>query len=697
MTTGGAIRRETNSERPARASVRVASDAIIALAAAFAAAALFVGVVPLATQTLMAIIVTALLIVLALVVAGAYRHEDAPLQDAALRLAAACAGAAGLLSLGSLASGANVFAPPVSLMAVSLAFPLLLFARSWKPARRRAAKAAGASRTIVVGARDAARAVIRLIDQRESLPFEIVGCVDDDPGARTVEGVRVLGKPADLGWLIDANGIDTIIVAATSERRRLVKLVMAACANASGRRPAVKVLPHLDQLLTGKVEYSPVRDVRLEDLLQRDPVEVDPWRVAPHLENRVVLVTGAGGSIGSELCRQISRFNPKLLVLVGHGENSLVAIDQELRTELGFAKTEVALADVADGFRIRSIFSQYRPHIVFHAAAHKHVPILESNVCEAVRNNVFGTHAVALAAAAAGVAKFVMISTDKAVNPTSVMGATKRVAELICQSFERRTGTEFVSVRFGNVLGSRGSVIDVFKKQIELGGPLTVTHPDMMRYFMTIPEAVALVLDATAIGRDGKVCVLDMGKPVSVVELAENLVRLCGLRPYDDVDIVFTGIRPGEKLREEILTSHELDNPDEHPSEDPGAHERLFVAQQERIVYEKLVGILTDLEVAVRMPDPQAVIGTLRRLVPSFMPGEHLRADMGEAVADMTPYRPETEVLAPLDGEADTNEEATAAQQQVQTQRANVVSLEEALAARSAGIDASDQAEVGRP
>ncbi|HET9342628.1 MAG TPA: nucleoside-diphosphate sugar epimerase/dehydratase [Candidatus Eremiobacteraceae bacterium] len=695
VTTGGAIRHEPSTDRPARESVRVASDALIALVAALAAAALSVGLVPLQTQTVLSIVVTASLIVLALVITGNYRHQGAQLQEAALRLAAACALAAGALALFSLVANANVFAPQVSVTAASLAFPMLLFARLWNRVRRRSVKAPGASRTIVVGARDAARAVIRLLDQRESLPFDVVGCVDDDVATRSVEGVPVLGKPADLGALIDAHSIETIIVAATSARRRLVKIVMAACANAGGRRPAVKVLPHLDQLLTGRVEYSPVRDVRLEDLLQRDPVEVDPSRVAPHLENRVVLVTGAGGSIGSELCRQISRFNPKLLVLVGHGENSLVAIDQELRTELGFTKTEVALADVADGFRVRSIFSQYRPHIVFHAAAHKHVPILESNVCEAVRNNVFGTHAVALAAAAAGVAKFVMISTDKAVNPTSVMGATKRVAELICQSFERRTGTEFVSVRFGNVLGSRGSVIDVFKKQIEMGGPLTVTHPDMVRYFMTIPEAVALVLDATAIGRDGQVCVLDMGKPVSVVELAENLVRLCGLRPYDDVDIVFTGIRPGEKLREEILTSHELDNPDEHPSDDPTAHERLFVAQQERVVYEKLVGILTDLEVAVRTPDAQTVIATLRRLVPSFVPGDHLRGDDAESATHVTPLDA-AGPLAPPPGEADTIGEAPE-QAPVQAQRANVVSLEEALAARSAGIDASDQAEVGRP
>lgn len=694
---GGAIRRDHGSDRLARVSVRVASDAGLCVVAALATAALFVGLVPLRPETLMAVVVTASTIVLALVAVGTYRHPGAQAPEAALRLATACAAAAAALSLIALAEGANVFAPPVSIAAVCFAFPLLLFARLWRPARRRPTKA-GASRAIVVGARDAARAVIRLIDVRESLPYQVVGCVDDDDALRIVEGVPVLGRPADLAKLIDEHRVDTVIVAATSERRRLVKLVMAACANATGRRPAVKVLPHLDQLLTGKVEYSPVRDVRLEDLLQRDAVEVDSSRVAPHLENRVVLVTGAGGSIGSELCRQISRFNPKLLVLVGHGENSLVAIDQELRTELGFTKTEVALADVADGFRIRSIFSQYRPHIVFHAAAHKHVPILESNVCEAVRNNVFGTHAVALAAAAAGVAKFVMISTDKAVKPTSVMGATKRVAELICQSFERRTGTEFVSVRFGNVLGSRGSVIDVFKKQIEMGGPLTVTHPDMMRYFMTIPEAVALVLDATAIGRDGQVCVLDMGKPVSVVELAENLVRLCGLRPYDDVDIVFTGIRPGEKLREEILTSHELDNPDAHPSEDPAAHQRLFVAQQERIVYERLVGILNDLEVAVRTPDPKTVIATLRRLVPSFTPGEHLKGTASDEAALAASAGDRGGALAAADGHADTMEEPPQAAPSIAlAQRANVVSLEQALAARSAGIDASDQAEVGRP
>ncbi len=538
--------------------------------------------------------------------------------------------------------------------------------------------------------------MIRLVGQRESLPFHIVGCVDDDDEVRSVEGTPVLGRTSDIPRLIAKHGIDTIIIAATSARPRLIKQVMAHCAAVpGGRQPAIKVLPHLDQLLTGQVKYSPVRDVRLEDLLLRDPVEVDLSLVAPHLENRVVLVTGAGGSIGSELCRQISRFNPRKLLLVGHGENSLFAIEQELRADLGFTKTEIVLADVADGFRVRSVFSEHRPHIVFHAAAHKHVPILETNVCEAVRNNVFGTHAVALAAAAAGVAKFVMISTDKAVNPTSVMGATKRVAELVCQSFERRTGTEFVSVRFGNVLGSRGSVLDVFKKQIEAGGPLTVTHPDMVRYFMTIPEAVALVLEATAIGRDGQVFVLDMGKPVSVVELAENLVRLCGLRPYEDVDIVFTGIRPGEKLREEILTSHELDNPNAHAAENPTVHERLFVAQQERIVYERLVDELAGLEVAVRTPDADAVVATLRRMVPSFQPGAHLQQAAAEEEQALEPSTPEASAPALAHTASDQHAEPSPAV--VMPERDNVVSLEDAKAARGAAKDASSQAEVGTP
>jgi FlaA1/EpsC-like NDP-sugar epimerase len=678
--SGGGARRQWDSRRLARVSVRVVFDAVLVFIAFTVAGFLSGGAVSaLAPAAASASAVSAAALVLALVASGAYRPGRVDFSEHAARTAGGAALGAAALTAIELLHGQNVPTVATTIVGASFAFPMLLFSRISRA--KRPHKADGASPTIVVGVRDAARAVIRLVQQRRDLPFDIIGCVDDAANVRKVEGVPVLGVTRDLPRLIVKHNVETIIVAATSAQPRLVKQVLSECAAATdGKPPVVKVLPHLDQLLTGQVKYSPVRDVRLEDLLLRDPVTVDLTLVAPHLENRVVLVTGAGGSIGSELCRQISRFNPKLLVLVGHGENSLFAIEHELRADLGFTKTRIVLADVADGFRVRSVFSQFRPHIVFHAAAHKHVPILESNVCEAVRNNVFGTHAVALAAAAAGVAKFVMISTDKAVNPTSIMGATKRVAELICQSFERRTGTEFVSVRFGNVLGSRGSVIDVFKRQIEAGGPLTVTHPEMVRFFMTIPEAVALVLQATSIGRDGQVFVLDMGKPVSVVELAENLVRLCGLRPYEDVEIVFTGIRPGEKLREEILTPHELDNPTVHSGENPTAHERLFVAQQERIVYERLVGILNDLEIAVRTPSPEAVVNTMRRLVPTFQPGAHLQNGDAE-VAASEPLEPPFDLTEELPAESAVLE--------------NVVRLEDAIAARGAAIDASNQAEVG--
>jgi FlaA1/EpsC-like NDP-sugar epimerase len=684
----GAPRRRLESNRLARVSVRVAFDALFALAALVAAVALGRGpVAPFAWRQMEpALGIAAGTLVLGLALAGVYGGRRLEFAALAMRIGLATAAGAAALVLLSLVFQSVAPAAAQSLTAAGFTFPLFLLSRAgWRT--RRSRKGRAGSPTIVVGSRDAAKAVIKLVSQRDDLPFDIVGCVDDD-GVRSVEGIPLLGTLEDLPAIVDRRGIEVVIVAATVTQPRLVKQVMSSCApGPHGRAPIVKVLPQLDQLLTGQASYSPVRDVRLDDLLLREPVKVDFTLIAPHLENRVVLVTGAGGSIGSELCRQISRFKPKLLVLLGHGENSLFAIERELRADLGFDRTEIVLADVADGFRVRHVFSQYRPHIVFHAAAHKHVPILETNVCEAVRNNVFGTHAVALAAAAAGVAKFVMISTDKAVNPISVMGATKRLAELICQSFERRTGTEFVSVRFGNVLGSRGSVIDVFKKQIEAGGPLTVTHPEMVRYFMTIQEAVALVLEATAIGRDGQVFVLDMGRPVSVVELAENLVRLCGLRPHEDVEIVFTGIRPGEKLREEILTSHELDNPTYHSDGSPTAHERLFVAQQERIEYERLVDILAELEVAVRTPDEPAVVQTLCRLVPTFQPGAHLQSEIAQSLQ------------APRNGEAaNAAVEAAAEEESAQTAAfENVVLLEDALAARSAAVDASSEAGVATP
>ena len=354
----------------------------------------------------------------------------------------------------------------------------------------------------------------------------------------------------------------------------------------------------------------PTRDIRLEDVLGREPVVVDMGALRPHLEDQVVLVTGAGGSIGSELCRQIVTFDPKLLILLGHGENSLFGIDQELRRTYNFTRTKVILADVADAWAIRSVFGRYAPRVVFHAAAHKHVPIVEDNICEAVRNNVFGTHTVALAAAATGVAKMVLLSTDKAVNPSSVMGLTKRMAELVCQSFAGGSATEFVSVRFGNVLGSRGSVVPLFKPQVASGGPVTITHRDMKRYFMRIPEAVSLVLQAMSMGRDGEVFVLDMGHPIRILDLAESVIRLCGFTPYPDIDIVETQMRPGEKLFEEILTNRE--------DFTRTSHERLFIAKQDRIEYDRLGQEIDNLRRAVRTSDWRRALNIMREFVPEY-------------------------------------------------------------------------------
>lgn len=476
-----------------------------------------------------------------------------------------------------------------------------------------------AQRTIVVGSGKAAASFVRLIQENHNFLYTVVGCVDDDRLSRRVANKPILGNVDDLSQLISRHKVDCVIIAIPTASAQLVKRVMNGCvvgAGASRKPPAVKILPGVLELLNGRSKISRIRSVEPEDLLPRDPVKVDLAEIAPHVENQTILVTGAGGSIGSELCRQIVGLNPSLLLLLGHGENSLFAIDEELRLKLGFSRTKIVLADVADAARIRNVFSQYRPHVVFHAAAHKHVPIVEANVCEAVRNNILGTHVVALAAAAAGAAKFVLLSTDKAVNPTSVMGATKRLSEIISQSFANQTGTEFVTVRFGNVLESRGSVIPIFKKQIENGGPVTITHRDMQRYFMTIPEAVSLVMQAMAIGRDGQVLVLDMGRPVTILSLAETLITLSGLTPYRDISIVETGIRPGEKLFEEILTSHE--------GMSTTSHARLFIAQQERVAYETLALGLRALEAAIRSGDQKVVIEVLRNFVPTFQPGHHL-------------------------------------------------------------------------
>jgi FlaA1/EpsC-like NDP-sugar epimerase len=475
-----------------------------------------------------------------------------------------------------------------------------------------------AQRVIIVGVGLPAFSLIRAIQEDRDLAMSVVGCVDDG-GVRRVDGVPVVGAIEDLPALVKRLQIDSVIVAIPAASLQVINRIKRLCSSAHTQLsspPTVKVVPDAAELLSDRVTVSRIRDIRLEDVLAREPVVVDTAALRPYLEGQVVLVTGAGGSIGSELCRQIVAFEPRLLVLLGHGENSLFAIEQELRYRYGFTRSKMILADVADASAVRSVFGEYYPRIVFHAAAHKHVPIVEENICEAVRNNVLGTHTLALAASATGVAMFVLLSTDKAVNPTSVMGLTKRMAELICQSFAGGSATEFVSVRFGNVLGSRGSVIPTFKQQVAAGGPVTITHREMKRYFMTIPEAVSLVLQAMSMGRDGEVFVLDMGDPIRIIDLAESVIRLSGYTPYRDIDIVETSMRPGEKLFEEILTNRE--------DFTRTSHERLFIAKQDRVAYGDLGATIPRLQRAVRTSDWRAALSMMREFVPEFTPGPHL-------------------------------------------------------------------------
>ncbi|OAH54494.1 hypothetical protein AWH48_07805 [Domibacillus aminovorans] len=411
-------------------------------------------------------------------------------------------------------------------------------------------------RTMIVGAGSGGSMVVRQLLTNEA-EFEPILFVDDDPNKLRLEihGLTVEGTTRNIPLLVKEHDIDNIIIAIPSLKRQQINHIYEQCVKTDAK---AQIMPLIEDVITGKLSVKPLRDVAVEDLLGRDPIELDIESIAENITSKTVLVTGAGGSIGSEICRQISIFKPKKLVLVGHGENSIYQIDMEMRNSHGDSIEIVpVIADVQDRERMFDVLGTHRPDVVYHAAAHKHVPLMEYNPKEAVKNNIFGTKNTAEAAAAAGVKRFVLVSTDKAVNPTNVMGATKRVAEMVIQQLDRESETTFTAVRFGNVLGSRGSVIPLFKKQIEAGGPLTVTHEDMTRYFMTIPEASRLVIQSSALARGGEIFVLDMGEPVKIVDLARNLIRLSGYTE-DEIGIQFSGLRPGEKMFEELLNENEV-------------------------------------------------------------------------------------------------------------------------------------------
>ncbi len=409
---------------------------------------------------------------------------------------------------------------------------------------------------MVIGAGEAANLIIKEIVNSNFSTMVIKCIIDDDKGkwGKYIQGIKVVGGRDKIVECADIYDVDEIIVAMPSAPRTEIREILDICKDTNCK---LRSLPGMYQLVNGEVNVSKLRDVELEDLLGRDPISVDMDSILGYVQGKVVLVTGGGGSIGSELCRQIATHRPKQLVIVDIYENSVYDVQQELKQKYPELNLMVLIASVRNTNRMNYIFSKYKPDIVYHAAAHKHVPLMEDSPTEAIKNNVFGTFKTAQAAAMSGAQRFVMISTDKAVNPTNIMGASKRICEMIIQTFDKHYDTEFVAVRFGNVLGSNGSVIPLFRKQIAAGGPVTVTHPDIIRYFMTIPEAVSLVLQAGAYAKGGEIFVLDMGEPVKILSLAENLIKLSGYRVGEDIKIEFTGLRPGEKLYEELLMDEE--------------------------------------------------------------------------------------------------------------------------------------------
>jgi len=480
--------------------------------------------------------------------------------------------------------------------------------RHWRqPVRKRA---------LLVGAGDAGQMVARELTQRRDVGVDLVGFVDDDPqkAKLRIGNLTIFGSTSELPRLVDELFIDQVILAMPSAPASEIRRIVDICRNAEVE---TRILPGLFELIDGRVSINQLREVSLEDLLGREPVDLDNASIAEYIEGRTVLVTGAGGSIGSELCRQIMKFQPQKLLVLGKGENSIFNITQELKSKPEPVKLVPIIADIRDQVRMVNIFEKHRPQVVFHAAAHKHVPLMEENTSEAITNNILGTRTVAELSDRYNVATFVLVSSDKAVNPTSVMGATKRVAELVIQDLARRSKTKYVAVRFGNVLDSRGSVLPIWRSQIAAGGPVTITDPEMTRYFMLIPEAVQLITQAGALGSGGEIFVLDMGKPVKILDLAHDLIKLSGLRPNEDIKIEVVGLRPGEKLYEELLTAEE--------GLSQTSYQKIFVGKPqppEPDVLEKQLSILAE---ATRYDDETRIRQGLQFLVGGTLTGQQVQ------------------------------------------------------------------------
>lgn len=471
----------------------------------------------------------------------------------------------------------------------------------------------GGKPVLIIGAGDAGVLLMKELKNHFKGSINIIGFIDDNKYKHNLKvfGVPVLGGREVIPEIVKIHKIEEIIFAIPSASGKVINEFVKICQQTKAN---IKILPGMYELIEGKVSANQIREVQVEDLLGRELIKVDLEAVSQYLTGQVVLVTGAGGSIGSELCRQIVKFSPELLLLLDSCENNVYDIEMELRNANPTMKFCPLVKDVKDRAAIEQIFGKYKPKVVFHAAAYKHVPMMEYNPEEAIKNNVLGTYNVAQAADKFRARKFVLISTDKAVRPTSVMGASKRVAEMIIQYLDNISSTEFAAVRFGNVLGSRGSVVPLFKKQIKNRGPVTVTHPDMVRYFMTIPEAVQLVIEAGSMAKGGEIFILDMGEPVKILDLAETLIKLSGLEPYKDIDIIFSGMRPGEKLYEELLIAKE------HC--DSTTHQRIFVEKPNGLNFaliEETIGKLLTNELPRNEIEVEIF---LRKFIPEFRKGK---------------------------------------------------------------------------
>jgi len=464
-------------------------------------------------------------------------------------------------------------------------------------------------RTLIIGAGNAGEMIVREMQKDEKQRFKPVAFVDDDPDklGREILGIRVVNSTQSIAEVIKDLNIEFIIIAIPSASAKIIQRIVKDCEKL---HIPFQTLPGLNDIVEGRVTVEDLRSVALEDLLGRDPIVLNCCQISEELRNQVILVTGGGGSIGSELCRQIARFHPKLLLVIDHSEFNLYSITQELEKDFPKLNMIGLLNDVSDMHMMRRIFEMYHPQIIFHAAAYKHVPMLEEQLLSATKNNVLGVYRLVHLASEYCVNKFIMVSTDKAVNPSNIMGMTKRIGEIICQNFSAKSNTHFITVRFGNVLGSTGSVIPLFQKQLREGGPLTVTDPEMTRFFMTIPEAVSLILQASTMGNGREIFVLNMGEPVRIQYLAEQIIQLSGKKLGEEIEIVYTGIRPGEKLFEELF----------HQGEErlETQHQKIFLARSRQIEWEKLKQHLERVFVLYHTHDIPALWQALKKLVPEY-------------------------------------------------------------------------------